>query len=101
MSEDLKPHSDTLLPPLREVDISRRILTVRGHRVIIDADLAEIYGVPTKALNQAVKRNSNRFPGVSPFGLRRKKKLNWSQFVTSKEAEASAIGKNESGPGRL
>ncbi|MBW6503597.1 ORF6N domain-containing protein [bacterium] len=69
MLKDLKPHSDTLLPSLRVVDISRRILTVRGHRVIIDADLAEIYGVPTKALNQGVKRNSNRFPVDFAFRL--------------------------------
>ena len=35
---------------------------MRGHRVILDADLAELYGVPTKALVQAVKRNPERFP---------------------------------------
>jgi hypothetical protein len=38
------------------------IRTIRGQRVILDADLARIYGVPTKALNQAVKRNFKRFP---------------------------------------
>jgi hypothetical protein len=38
------------------------ILTLRGHKVILDADLAALYGVPTKALNQAVKRNRERFP---------------------------------------
>ena len=40
--------------------IENRILTLRGHKVIIDTDLAELYGVPTKALNQAVKRNRDR-----------------------------------------
>lgn len=38
------------------------IRTVRGLKVIVDADLARIYGVPTKVLNQAVKRNAERFP---------------------------------------
>jgi hypothetical protein len=42
--------------------IESRILIIRGQKVMIDADLAELYGVPTKALNQAIKRNSERFP---------------------------------------
>lgn len=49
--------------------IERRILVVRGHRVVIDADLAGLYGVTTKALNQAVKRNSDRFPEDFVFRL--------------------------------
>ena len=49
--------------------ISRRIILVRGQRVMIDADLAELYGVPTKALNQAVKRNQERFPDDFMFQL--------------------------------
>ena len=49
--------------------IDGRILVLRGHKVLIDADLAELYGVPTKALNQAVKRNANRFPGDFMFHL--------------------------------
>ena len=46
--------------PVPEID--EVIRTLRGERVIIDADLAKIYGVETKALNQAVKRNRNKFP---------------------------------------
>jgi len=42
--------------------IEQKIFMVRGHRVMIDRDLAELYGVRTKVLNQAVKRNINRFP---------------------------------------
>jgi len=42
--------------------IEQKIFMVRGHRVMIDRDLAELYGVLTKALNQAVKRNIGRFP---------------------------------------
>jgi hypothetical protein len=44
------------------VGIAQRILVLRGHRVLLDADLAILYGVPTKALNQAVRQNRNRFP---------------------------------------
>ena len=50
--------SNTALVPR----IEGRIHVIRGLRVMIDADLAELYGVQTKALNQAVKRNAGRFP---------------------------------------
>jgi hypothetical protein len=43
-------------------DVDRKILLVRGERVLLDSDLAELYGVETKALVQAVKRNAARFP---------------------------------------
>jgi hypothetical protein len=49
--------------------IDPRILLIRGQRVIIDADLAELYGTTTKALNQAVKRNAGRFPADFRFQL--------------------------------
>lgn len=49
--------------------IESRIQLVRGLRVMIDADLAQLYGVPTKALNQAVKRNAARFPTDFMFQL--------------------------------
>jgi hypothetical protein len=49
--------------------IEQAILTVRGQRVIIDADLAALYGVSTKILNQAVKRNQRRFPSDFAFRL--------------------------------
>ena len=42
--------------------VTQSIVVVRGQRVLLDAELAALYGVPTKALNQAVKRNSARFP---------------------------------------
>jgi hypothetical protein len=49
--------------------IASRILIVRGQRVMIDADLAALYGVPTKRLNEQVKRNRTRFPGDFAFRL--------------------------------
>jgi hypothetical protein len=46
-----------------------RILLLRGHRVILDADLARLYGVPTKRFNEAFKRNASRFPADFAFQL--------------------------------
>jgi aromatic ring-opening dioxygenase LigB subunit len=55
--------------------LAQRILVVRGHRVIIDADLATLYGVTTKALNQSVRRNRDRFPDEFLFVLTGTEKL--------------------------
>ena len=49
--------------------IERSILLIRGHRVMLDADLAKLYGVPTKVFNQSVKRNQGRFPPLFMFQL--------------------------------
>ncbi len=56
------------LPSVVE-NIGSLIRTIRGQRVILDSDLARIYGVPTKAFNQAVKRNLARFPDDFMFQL--------------------------------
>ena len=69
MNEEMDPQSEASRPPLLAENISRRILTVRGHRVMLDADLAELYGVPTSRMNEAVKRNSIRFPVDFMFRL--------------------------------
>jgi hypothetical protein len=61
-----KTDSRSLIP--LEV-IERRIFVLRGHRVMLDRDLAELYGVETRALNQAVKRNRDRFPEDFMFTL--------------------------------
>jgi hypothetical protein len=50
-------------------DIEAKILNLRGQKVMLDADLAELYGVETKVLNQAVKRNADRFPEDFMFQL--------------------------------
>jgi hypothetical protein len=50
-------------------DIEQRILLIRGQKVILDADLAAFYGVPTKRLNEQVKRNKGRFPADFMFEL--------------------------------
>ena len=49
--------------------IESRIFVIRGQKVMLDADLAELYGVETKAFNQAVKRNADRFPEDFMFQL--------------------------------
>ena len=54
--------------------IERSILWIRGQRVMLDADLAFLYGVPTKVLNQAVRRNGERFPKDFMFRLTRREK---------------------------
>jgi len=54
--------------------IENRILLIRGEKVIVDADLAEFYGVPTKRLNEQVKRNANRFPDDFMFQLTKNEK---------------------------
>jgi hypothetical protein len=51
---------DPALIPMERIE--RRILLIRGHKVMLDSDLAELYGVEVRALNQAVKRNAERFP---------------------------------------
>jgi hypothetical protein len=72
------------VPILRE-HVERNILLIRGHRVMLDTDLAKLYGVPTKVLNQAVKRNATRFPSDFMFQLTSEETTALrSQIVTSK-----------------
>jgi len=64
--------------------IEHMIMTIRGQKVILDADLAHIYGVPTKRLNEQVRRNPDRFPPDFAFLLTDQEVTNLkSQFATS------------------
>ena len=67
--------------------IKKAIYFIRGEKVMLDRDLAELYEVQTKALNQAVRRNSDRFPSDFMFQLSEKEvvELNRSQFVTGSQ----------------
>jgi hypothetical protein len=67
--------------------ITRAIVVLRRQRVILDRELADLYGVTTKALNQAVKRNADRFPDDFRFKLGRAEidTLNRSQTVTGSQ----------------
>jgi hypothetical protein len=70
--------------PYTTDDITTLIITVRGKRVILDADLACIYGVPTKRLNEQVRRNADRFPLDFAFVLTDQEVTNLrSQIATS------------------
>lgn len=64
-------HKEPIVPIER---IERSILYIRKQKVMLDADLAELYSVPTKALNQAVKRNRERFPDDFMFQLTKEEK---------------------------
>ena len=55
---------------IRAEQIEQTIRVVRGQRVLLDEDLARLYGVTTAALNQAFKRNAERFPRISRFSCR-------------------------------
>ena len=69
---------------LSEDYLSTSIYIIRGEKIILDRDIARLYGIPTKALKQAVKRNLNRFPMDFMFELSPEEFQNWrSQFVTS------------------
>ena len=58
--------------------IERAIIVVRGEKVMLDSELAEIYGVETKVLNQAVKRNASRFPADFMFQLTQSEAEDWN-----------------------
>jgi hypothetical protein len=65
-------------------NIQRMVRVVRGQRVMLDFDLARLYGVPTSALNQAVQRNTDRFPEDFAYPLTRQEFTNlMSQIVIS------------------
>jgi phage regulator Rha-like protein len=72
-----------------QVLVERKIFLIRGRGVMLDRDLAELYGVETRTLNQAVKRNLNRFPDDFMFSLTSEEavELSRSQFVTLKRGQ--------------
>jgi hypothetical protein len=76
-----KTSKDRSLIPLGRIE--RSILMIRGQKVMLDRDLAQLYGVETRALNQAVRRNIGRFPEDFMFRLTREEIMRISQFVIS------------------
>ena len=81
---------------LKAIDIATvqsRMLTIRNQQVLLDRDVAALYGVETKALNQAVKRNAERFDNSYVFQLDAQEVENWkSQIVTSNLSEREVAG---------
>ena len=83
----MSPSSSTAaergLIPLEAIE--RRIYLIRGHKVMLDSDLAELYEVTTKRLNEQVKRNRGRFPTDFMFQLNAEESRHLrSQIATSK-----------------
>lgn len=71
-------------PKLPEIYIVNKVLLIRDKRVMIDRDIAELYGVTTKRINEAVKRNKERFPQDFMFQLTKQEhEILRSQFATS------------------
>ena len=80
--------NETEIISLDANDIKRRIFTIRGKQVMLDSDLAELYGYEVKKLNQQVKRNMDRFPEDFMFRLQKEEIPNSSksQIVTLNES---------------
>jgi hypothetical protein len=77
---------------LAEDAIISKIYLIRGHKVMIDRDLAELYGVETKQLKRQVRRNIDRFPGDFMFELSAEEFQEWrSQFGASKEGDKMGL----------
>lgn len=88
--KDMTPKNDITIRGPQSIE--RVIYTFRGVQVMLDRDLAKMYNVETKALNQAVKRNSGRFPERFMFQLSKEEFDNWkSQIVTSNMMSQSEI----------
>jgi hypothetical protein len=85
--------------------IEKKILLIRGHKVMLDRDLAKLYGVATKVLNQAVKRNIKRFPEDFMFKLTKNEKnelvTNCDRFKTLKHSTVSPYVFTEQGVAML
>jgi hypothetical protein len=81
------------------VDITTLIITVRGQRVILDADLARIYGVPTRRLNEQARRNAERFPPDFAFVLTEREVADLKSQIATSSYEGNrsqfATGSNE------
>ncbi len=85
--------------------IVKKIIVLRGEKILLDRDLAELYEVPTKVLNQAVKRNERRFPSDFMFRLTKQEKkelvTNCDRFRTLKHSSVLPRAFTEQGVAML
>lgn len=81
--------------------IEHKIFLIRGQKVILGPDLAELYGIETRVLMQAVKRNGDRFPEDFMLSLTREEILRISQFVTSLKYSKAVYAFTEQGVAML
>jgi len=90
--QELTTEGVTTIIPVERIE--RQIYLIRRQKVMFDSDLAALYQVPTKALNQAVRRNLGRFPDDFMFQLNKEELQNWkSQIVTSNPAAQMGLRK--------
>jgi len=85
-----RPTTSTAIVPVGRIE--RSIFLVRGEKVILDADLAMLYGVPTKRLNEQVRRNRDRFPDDFMF------RLSWAETRVS-VSHLATLSREETGQG--
>ncbi len=93
MSRNMKKQRD-LSPASRATalrKIENQIVVVRGHRVMLDSDLAKIYGVATKRLNEQVRRNRSRFPRDFMFQLR----LNEAKEILGSRSQIATLNQGQ------
>lgn len=81
---------DIMLP---EEVILNKIYFIRGEKVMLDRDLAELYGVETRVLNQAVRRNEKRFPEDFMFQMTREEMENWKSQIVISNSEKMGLRK--------
>jgi len=86
---------------IKQDQVQEKIIVLRGHKIIVDADVAELYGLDTREINQAVKNNPEKFPDGYLFELdaNEKKELikNFDRFKNLKHSSASIKGFTEKG----
>ena len=78
---------------LEESGVEKMILVIRGKQVLLDRDLAALYGVETRAINQAVKRNMERFPERNCFQLTELEFSNWKSQIVMSNSEKMGLRK--------
>jgi len=92
----LRAFDSTMSLRRKIANLESAIHLIRGHRVMLDSDLAAIYEVSTRQLNQQLKRNKNRFPEDFAFQLGHEEfKALMSQFVTSNKGRKGRGGRRK------
>ena len=97
----MENNENAIVPVLEDDSIRSRIFTIRGVQVMLDRDLAELYGVPTKRLNEQVRRNAERFPSDFMFLLTKREMMelvaNCDRFNTMKHSSVPMTAFSEHG----
>ena len=89
----MKDIEHVALNPLDRSGVEKMILVIRDKQVLLDRDLATLYGVETRAINQAVKRNMERFPERNCFQLTELEFSNWKSQIVMSNSEKMGLRK--------